>query len=51
VNNESDVHHEKEYAPKNSTDAGTQIDCNDEEPENDLVAISDRSDWNSNAIN
>jgi hypothetical protein len=31
VNDESDLHHEKELSPTNSTEAGRQIDFSDEQ--------------------
>jgi hypothetical protein len=34
INDESEVHDEKELSPINSTDVGRQIDCNDEQREN-----------------
>jgi hypothetical protein len=34
VKDESDVHEQNELSPRNSTDAGRQIDSNDEHLEN-----------------
>jgi hypothetical protein len=55
VNDQSDLHLEKDSLPRNSTDAGRKIDCNDEQPESapDSIRVSfdpdsnvnDESDW------
>jgi hypothetical protein len=39
VNDESDVHEEKEDSPRNSTAAGRQIDFNDEHSQNARASI------------
>jgi hypothetical protein len=51
VNDESDEHDEKELTPRNSTEAGRQIDFNDEQFWNDRIPISCSSDLNSNEMN
>jgi hypothetical protein len=51
VNDESDLQGDKELSPRNFTDAGRQIDWNDEQSESALASISSRVDSDSNAIN
>jgi hypothetical protein len=51
VNDESSVHFEKELSPRNSTDAGRQIDCNDEQPESARDSIRLSFDLYSNVNN
>jgi hypothetical protein len=51
VNDESESQLEKELSPRNSTEAGRQIDFNDEQPRRAFASIRLSSDLNSNAIN
>jgi hypothetical protein len=39
INDESDVHDKKELSPRNSSEAGRQIDFNDEQPESAFASI------------
>jgi hypothetical protein len=48
VNDESDLHNEKDSSPRNSTEAGRQIDSNDEQPESALGSIRVCFDPDSN---
>jgi hypothetical protein len=48
VNDESDLHPLKHPSPRNSTDAGRQIDFNDEQPESALASIRVSVDPDSN---
>jgi hypothetical protein len=49
VNDESRQQQEKDSSPRNSTDAGRQIDCNDEQLENALDSIRVSCDPDSNS--
>jgi hypothetical protein len=48
VNGESNPHPENELSPRNSTEAGRQIDFNDEEPESAFASIRVSFDPDSN---
>jgi hypothetical protein len=51
VIDQSDLHDKKGWFPTNSTEAGIQIDLNDQYDLNDLAPSSWSSDLNSNAMN
>jgi hypothetical protein len=48
VNNESELQDEKELSPRNSTDAGRQIDANEQQSEKACVSIRVSLDPDSN---
>jgi hypothetical protein len=48
VNDESELHMAKERFPRRSTDAGRQIDCNDEQPWSAYASIRASFDPDSN---
>jgi hypothetical protein len=48
VNDERHLHCEKDSSPRNSTDAGREIDLNDEQPENAFASIRVSFDPDSN---
>jgi hypothetical protein len=50
VNDESDLHNEKHSSPRNSTDAGRQIDFNDEQSKSafDSIRVNFGPDSNFN---
>jgi hypothetical protein len=45
---EGDLHDSKDFSPRHSTEAGRQIDCNDEQPQNVAASISASFDPDSN---
>jgi hypothetical protein len=51
VNDESDLHDEKERSRSSLTEAGIQMDFKDENDLNAFVSISESWDLNSNAMN
>jgi hypothetical protein len=48
VNDESDLQSQKTSSPISSTEAGREIDCNDEQPESALLSILVSFESNSN---